>query len=75
MKPTLPAGVKIGKPCIQKEVNPVAFTKGEWSYHTEHREVTVLAVVGAWAMVRRKGAMPFVCSVKDLLPLGAEVTG
>lgn len=66
MKPTLPTGVKIGKPCIHKS---------GWCKGYELREVQLLAVGGIWAMVRRKGCMPYVCSVKDLLPLGAEVTG
>ncbi len=32
-------------------------------------EVRVMAVAENYAMVRRKGAMPFVCNVKDLMEL------
>lgn len=38
-------------------------------------EVRVLAVSGSWAMVRRKGAMPFVANVKELIPITAPVPG
>ena len=31
-------------------------------------EVRVMAISEGYAMVRRKGAMPFVCNVKDLAP-------
>jgi len=36
---------------------------------TEKIEVRVLAEAEGYAMVRRKGAMPFVCPVKDLRKL------
>jgi hypothetical protein len=32
----------------------------------EHRDVMLLAVSGGWAMVRRKGAMPYVCRLSEL---------
>jgi hypothetical protein len=33
---------------------------------TEQVEVRVLAIAEGYAMVRRKGALPFVCQVKEL---------
>ena len=38
------------------------------------RRVTVLAIVGKWAMVREKGRRPHVCDVSDLMP-NAALTG
>jgi len=32
------------------------------------RNVSVLAIVGKWAMVRRKGDRPHICDVADLTP-------
>jgi len=32
------------------------------------RRVTVLTIVGKWAMVREKGRRPHVCDVSDLTP-------
>lgn len=39
-----------------------------WSYETERRNVTVLAISGRYAMVRRPGYAPYVCPVKELEP-------
>lgn len=39
-----------------------------WLNEIQSFPVRVMAVAEGWAMVRRKGAMPFVCSVKDLVP-------
>lgn len=37
--------------------------------------VTVMAVADGYAMVRRKGCMPFVCREKELTPLPEKVDG
>ncbi len=31
-------------------------------------DVTLMAISGKYAMVRRKGAMPYVCTLKELKP-------
>lgn len=41
-------------------------SEGRVSYVIEPREVRVVAVGERWAMVRRPGAMPYVCPLKDL---------
>ena len=45
---------------------PVAFKDSEWVYKTEEREVRVMAIAEGYAMVRRKGAIPYVCKLKEL---------
>jgi hypothetical protein len=45
---------------------PVAFKDGKVVYETEEREVRVMAIAEGYAMVRRKGAMPYVCNLKEL---------
>jgi len=40
--------------------------RGVMEPHFETVDVEVLGVVGRWAMVRHKGAMPFVAAFKDL---------
>lgn len=35
---------------------------------TEERKVTLMAMSGNYAMVRRKGAIPYVCDIDELLP-------
>ena len=39
---------------------------GGWVDEVSKVEVRVMVIAEGYAMVRRKGAMPFVCSVKDL---------
>ena len=46
--------------------NPVKLQNMKWQYETSAFEVEVLAVVKIYAMVRRKGFMPFVVYVKNL---------
>lgn len=43
---------------------------GKWSHKVEKIEVIFLCSDGKWAMVRRKGCMPFVVESKDLHALG-----
>ena len=45
---------------------PVNFDGHKWIYKTEEKEVLVMAIAGGYAMVRRKGCMPYVCPVKEL---------
>lgn len=47
---------------------PEKLVKGKWEYRTEEFEVEVMARVKRYAMVRRKGAVPFVVSEVDLIP-------
>jgi len=45
---------------------------GKWANEISTFEVRVMVVAEGYAMVRRKGAMPFVCNVKNLSPSGGE---
>lgn len=57
----------VGKKCTHVVRTPLYYAgKGPREYSTERREVTLLAVAGAWAMVRRPGAMPYVAAVREL---------
>lgn len=44
---------------------PDSFSGGKWHYKCQGY-VTVMGVIGNYAMVRFKGCLPFVESVKDL---------
>lgn len=47
---------------------PVSYSgSAGWIYETERRPVRVMAVAEGYAMVRRKGAMPYVCSCKEIV--------
>lgn len=58
--------LKIGKPCVHVCVRPDKFDGKKWSYFTEGRVVILMAVAKGFAMVRRKGCMPYVCQLKEL---------
>ena len=45
---------------------PTAFNGSKWSHETTEIEVRIMAIVDGYAMIRRKGCIPFVCSVKEL---------
>ena len=45
---------------------PSSFHDGKWYYKTEEIEVRIMAMAEGWAIVRRKGSMPFVCKITDL---------
>ena len=62
--------LRLNKTYIQTIRNPVSFKDRKWTYETERREVTLMAIVKNYAMVRRKSCMPYVVSVKEL----SEVT-
>ena len=44
----------------------VRISAGELSWEEERRNITVLAISGAWAMVQSPGKMPYVCLVHEL---------
>ena len=48
------------KKMIHIHTEPVVFKNRRWTYHHEEWVVEVLAIVGAWAMVRREKCVPFV---------------
>jgi len=56
----------VGKRVVHVCQSPIAFVRSRWTYSTERREVVLMAVVRQWAMVRRKGAVPYVCELKEL---------
>lgn len=39
---------------------------GKWVSVTDEFEVRIMAIAEGYALVRRKGCMPFACSVEDL---------
>lgn len=45
---------------------PESLVNGKWTHKAEEWEVEVMAIVGKYAMVRRKACFPFVVSVKEL---------
>lgn len=51
---------------------PISLKGGEWTYETTEAEVRVMARVEGYAMVRHKGAMPFVVSEKELRPVNGR---
>jgi len=46
---------------------PKTYDGTKWIYIEEIKQVEVMAEAKGYAMVRRKGCMPFVVSSKDLL--------
>jgi hypothetical protein len=48
---------------------PTTFHGGKWTYEVEEFVVSVMAKSGIYAMVRRKGCMPFVSPIKNLFDL------
>lgn len=57
---------------MKKAIHKVKKTyciQGAWMTETERREVTVMCQCNGYAMVRRKGAMPYVADEKDLEPI------
>ncbi len=57
----------MGKAILTK-LAPVVID-GKFIQEATSLEVEVMAIVKGYAMVRRKGAMPFICNVKDLKEL------
>ena len=52
---------------------PSAYRGGAWCY--SRFQVKVLGVIDGWVMVRRKGAMPFIESVKQLEKWSVKAPG
>jgi hypothetical protein len=48
---------------------PTSFKNGRWTYKTMSWRVRVMAVAENYAMVRRKGCVPYVVPVKELVVL------
>jgi hypothetical protein len=46
--------------------HPIRFRAGKWEYERRVEEVTVMYREKVWAMVRRKGRVPFVVRSKEL---------
>ena len=45
---------------------PTHMEAGKWVYAEDRRKVRVMAIADGYAMVRLKGAMPYVCPIKEL---------
>lgn len=45
---------------------PDTYDGFKWKYKTVSFDVEVMSIVGKYAMVRRKGAFPFVCKASQL---------
>ena len=57
---------------MKKAIHIVQTTRiiaGKFVPETERREVTVMCQCNGYAMVRRKGAMPYVANEKELEPI------
>jgi hypothetical protein len=58
----------VGRHVVHRKISPHSFSAGKWTYDTEDRDVILMCVVGAWAMVRRPKCAPYVCYASELLP-------
>jgi len=56
--------MKLGKAIHNKPM--IRALDGKWDHHIDSREVRIMAIAEGFAMVRRKGCMPYVCAVKEL---------
>ena len=65
----------IGRHYIQRIEHPKNLGFGNCTFTIESRDVVLLAISGKYAMVRRKGCIPYVCSVNELslIPTVAEM--
>lgn len=57
----------VGRHIVHRVFSPRPLT-GEWNRDYENRDVVLMAVSGAWAMVRRPGCIPYTVMVKELVP-------
>ena len=55
---------------ILEKKSPAMSKNGKWITKQEQIEVTLMCSDGKWAMVRRKGCVPFVVEAKDLKTKG-----
>ena len=53
---------------------PKKYEKGEWKYDIEKIEVIVMTIIEGYAMVRRKGCMPFVVLANKLEKIDAATS-
>ena len=51
--------------------SPYGLTAHGWTYKITEYEVTVMAIVDNYAMVRRPRCMPFVANIKNLRPINS----
>jgi hypothetical protein len=58
--------MKKGDKAIRANTMPVKYKDGEWVYETTKYEVRIMAIAEGYAMIRRKGCLPSVCSIKEL---------
>ena len=56
----------VGRKAIYTIKTPTHYINGEWQYKIEEVEVSVMAIVDGYAMVRRKWCLPFVCKATEL---------
>ena len=56
--------MKLGK-AIYTQAKP-AIKDGRWIFVKDEFEVRIMAIAEGYAMVRRKGNMPFVCQITEL---------
>jgi len=52
---------------ILTKTSPDKYDENGWHYITEQIDVEIMAVSGIYAMVRRKGCMPFVCDFRNVV--------
>ena len=64
----------IGRHVVHRKISPRLKPGGGWMKETEDRDVVLMALVGAWAMVRRPKCAPYVCSASELLPPNAAIS-
>jgi|GEM_PF-6738969 len=61
--------LKIGKRYLNKRLFPKEHTRAGWIYEEHVNDVALMAISGRYAMVRCKGAMPYIALVKELHPV------
>lgn len=64
----------VGRHVIHRISLAQSYAGGKWTYATEDRDVILMAVSGAYAMVRRPSCMPYVAPVREIVP-NKKVTG
>ncbi len=57
--------LKLNKPCVHN-AKRWTVTNGKMVEVINPIDVTLMAISGKYAMVRRKDAMPYVCELKEL---------
>lgn len=62
----------VGRHVVHRKISPRLKPGCGWMKETEDRDVVLMALVGAWAMVRRPKCAPYICFASELLPPNAE---